>query len=130
HRNRVTVRRRDEIGDSEALTDAEREVVDAVIEAYRKIMPFELAKLTHAEAPWADAWETPGDKRITQEAMRTYYAQDSVKPRTQRTTPQIPHVPHARVTYVTDNEFKDIANSLDEPDDVHGLLAAVSRGRK
>lgn len=128
YRGTKTVTRRQAVGDPDALTESEREVVDAVIEAYRRIKPFEMADLTHEEAPWVDAWNAPGgDRVISHEAMRRYYAVESTKPNHQRTTPKIPRVPDARVTYVADDEFLSIADSLDEPDDAQGLLAALSR---
>ena len=128
YRYKRTITRRTVVGNPDALTETEQEVVDAVVEVYRKIDPFDLADLTHQEDPWVDAWS--GDKRITHSAMRDYYARDAVRPPAERTTPQIPHIPDARVTYLRDDEFSDILTSLDEPDDVSGILAAVTRKRK
>src|SRR5690349_16465254 len=42
HQYQKTVSWRNQIGDPSRLTDSEREVVDAVLEAYRKNLPFEL----------------------------------------------------------------------------------------
>lgn len=125
-----TINRRNAVGDPDALTELEREVVDAVVEAYRRIPPFELSELTHDEAPWADAWATRSDHRISHEAMRNYYALECVKSRQSRTTPKVPHIADARITYVTVDEFQKIADTLDQPDDASGLLAAVTRSRK
>ncbi|AWG62996.1 Panacea domain-containing protein [Mycobacteroides abscessus] len=130
YEGQVTISHRNAVGDPDALTDSEREVVDAVIEAYRRILPFELSALTHIEAPWVDAWARRFDRGISHEAMRSYYASEVVKPKSLRTTPQVPHVPRARVTYIDANEFDEIEDALERPDEPSGLLAAVTRRRK
>ncbi|MHA0285179.1 Panacea domain-containing protein [Mycobacterium sp. C3-094] len=131
YRGTITITRRQAVGNPDALTETEREVVDAVIEAYRRIQPFEMSALTHVEDPWVDAWNASGgDRVISHEAMRRYYAAEMVKSKNERTTPVLPRVIDARVTYVEDDEFREIAESLDEPDDAQGLLSALSRNWK
>lgn len=128
YRGRATITRRQAVGNPDALTGSEQAVVDAVIEAYRRIKPFEMSELTHVEDPWVDAWKAPGgDRVISHEAMRRYYAAEMVKPQEERTTPTLPRVPDARVTYVADDEFLEIVDSLNEPDDAEGFLSALSR---
>lgn len=43
------------VGNAEALTPAQRETVDRVIEAYGKLSSQELSDLTHREEPWKEA---------------------------------------------------------------------------
>lgn len=129
HRWKATVKWSDDVGDPNALTDAEREVVDAVLHAYRENQPFELADLTHREDPWQDAWNNPGDKRISNDAMRRYYSKDSVKSAAERTTTKIPRVPQARVSYVSEDEFASLSDPLADPDEATGFLAALKRVR-
>lgn len=129
HRSKITVKWSDHLGEPDALTDAEREVVDAVLHAYRENQPFDLADLTHREDPWQDAWNDPHDKRISNEAMQRYYSKDSVKPASERTTTKIPRVPQARVSYVSEDEFASLSEPLDEAGDVRGFLAALKRIR-
>lgn len=129
HRSKITVKWSDHLGEPDALTDAEREVVDAVLHAYRENQPFDLADLTHREDPWQDAWNDPHDKRISNEAMQRYYSKDSVKPSSERTTTKIPRVPQARVSYVSEDEFASLSEPLDEAGDVRGFLAALKRIR-
>ena len=70
-------------GDSSALTDAERELIDGVCSALGGMTGAELSERTHVEAPWMQAREgltpsAPSDAVITQEAMRRYYRKHPV----------------------------------------------------
>lgn len=129
--NRV-VRKTDDIGgDADALTDTERQVVDAVYDAYKRLKTFEIADLSHEEQPWKDAYYAhDGNRLITHDAMREYYAAEVVRPQTERTTPQIPRVPDAKVTYLTADEMQQLQDTMDEPDPFGGLLAALQSKRK
>ncbi|MFQ7930000.1 MAG: Panacea domain-containing protein [Pauljensenia sp.] len=65
-------------GDSSALTDAERGLIDRVCSALGGMTGAELSERTHLESPWLHAREglapsAPSDAVITQEAMRSYY---------------------------------------------------------
>lgn len=79
HRTQYSVSSWDD-GDASALSRSQRETVDAVVKFYGKYKGFELAELTHLEAPWRDARAVaglaPGDRgnvEIPREAMRLYY---------------------------------------------------------
>ena len=70
-------------GDSSALTDAERELIDGVCSALGGMTGAELSERTHQESPWLDARagrapSDPSDAVITQEAMRRYYQEHPV----------------------------------------------------
>ena len=65
-------------GDSSALTDAERGLIDRVCSALGGMTGAELSERTHVEDPWLHAREglrpsAPSNAVITQEAMRSYY---------------------------------------------------------
>ena len=65
-------------GNPEALTQDERETVDAVLQYYGKHPSVVLSQLTHNERPWLDARRglSPGDRgsaEITHAAMAEYY---------------------------------------------------------
>jgi len=65
-------------GDSSALTDDERTLIDSVCAAMGDMTGAELSERTHRESPWLDARagrapSDPSDAVITQEAMRSYY---------------------------------------------------------
>ena len=65
-------------GDSSALTDTERDLIDRVCSALGGMTGAELSERTHVEDPWLHAREglapsAPSDAVITQEAMRSYY---------------------------------------------------------
>ena len=65
-------------GDSAALSDKQRESVDAVLKFYGPREAVWLSELTHREAPWRDARAglAPGarsSKEITPAAMAEYY---------------------------------------------------------
>ena len=62
------------------LTDDKRETIDAVLDAYGQMAPWELSELTHREPPWRDARKAAGLKdgergnaTITLESMANYY---------------------------------------------------------
>lgn len=70
-------------GDSSALTDAERALIDSVCSALGDMTGAELSERTHLESPWLDAREglapsDPSNAVITQEAMRSYYQEHPV----------------------------------------------------
>lgn len=70
-------------GDSSALTDAERKLIDGVCSTLGGLTGAELSERTHVEAPWLQAREglrasAPSDAVITQEAMRSYYQEHPV----------------------------------------------------
>jgi uncharacterized phage-associated protein len=65
-------------GDSNALSKAEKETVDAVLNFYGPKTGFYLSELTHRERPWREARNglapgEMGDQEITKAAMRNYY---------------------------------------------------------
>lgn len=70
-------------GDSSALTDAERDLIDGVCSALGGMTGAELSEQTHREDPWLHAREglrasAPSDAVITQEAMRRYYREHPI----------------------------------------------------
>ena len=70
-------------GDSSALTDAERDLIDGVCSALGGMTGAELSERTHQESPWLDARagrapSDPSDAVITPEAMRRYYQEHPV----------------------------------------------------
>ena len=70
-------------GDSSALTDAERGLIDRVCSALGGMTGAELSERTHREDPWMHAREglrasAPSDAVITQEAMRRYYQEHPI----------------------------------------------------
>ena len=70
-------------GDSSALTDAERGLIDSVCSALGSLTGAELSERTHLESPWLHAREglrpsAPSDAVITQEAIRSYYQEHPV----------------------------------------------------
>ena len=70
-------------GDSSALTDTERDVIDRVCSALGGMTGAELSERTHVEDPWLHAREglrpsAPSDAVITQEAMRSYYQEHPI----------------------------------------------------
>ncbi|UYB35517.1 DUF4065 domain-containing protein [Arthrobacter koreensis] len=67
-----------EWGNAGALTNAERETVDAVVDAYGKFSAHELSEMTHREDPWRKARAgLPDGARsgatISQASMHEYY---------------------------------------------------------
>jgi uncharacterized phage-associated protein len=67
------------IGDPSKLTDAEKETIDAVLEAYGDKSAQWLSDLTHMEEPWRVTRKRlpPGracDREITHECMHRYYS--------------------------------------------------------
>ena len=70
-------------GDSSALTDVERRLIDGVCSALGGMTGAELSEQTHREDPWMHAREglvpsAPSDAVITQEAMRRYYREHPI----------------------------------------------------
>lgn len=127
HRGHSTLSRRNfPAGDPSRLTAEERSVIDAVMAAYGRLGQWELSKLTHAEAPWSEAWNSR-DRRILVGSLRDYYAKELVKPARERTTPEIPRILDARVTYMESGELEALVETLDEADDLSHLLAEAQR---
>lgn len=65
-------------GNPDALTDRQRETVDAVLTFYGEKSPQWLSDLTHLERPWREARQgladgERGNVEITHEAMAEYY---------------------------------------------------------
>ena len=70
-------------GDSSALTDAERRLIDGVCSRLGGMTGAELSERTHLESPWLNAREglapsDPSNAVITQEAMHSYYLEHPV----------------------------------------------------
>ena len=70
-------------GDSSALTDVERALIDGVCSALGDMTGAELSERTHLESPWLNAREglspsDPSNAVITQETMQSYYLQHPV----------------------------------------------------
>ena len=59
-------------GDSEALSEEERALIDEVYEVYGQYSALKLRDLTHSEAPWQEA-ENKNDIEITIEALRSFF---------------------------------------------------------
>jgi len=65
-------------GNSNALTDSEKETVDSVIAFYGKRSSMELSQMTHQEEPWIKARKglaptERGNRVITHASMAEYY---------------------------------------------------------
>jgi len=65
-------------GSKDALSPAERETVDTVLQTYGDFTAAQLSELTHSEAPWRDARESlaPGErgsKEITHADLAEFY---------------------------------------------------------
>lgn len=79
HRGMITISQPPAgIGDASNITDDERESIDAVLDAYSELKPYELISQTRSEAPWLDARRGATESelcrnRITNEAMRKFY---------------------------------------------------------
>jgi uncharacterized phage-associated protein len=61
-------------GDPDALTDAQRETVDTVLEFYGDKSAQWLSDLTHMEDPWKKAWENRANSIISKEELSEYYS--------------------------------------------------------
>ncbi|WP_176357777.1 Panacea domain-containing protein [Mycobacterium persicum] len=64
--------------DENSLTTAEKETVDAVLEAYGDMDAHRLSNLTHSERPWIEAREgladgTRGEAEISQASMLEFF---------------------------------------------------------
>lgn len=107
------------------LSTLEAEVIDAVLGAYGSLSAWELVELTHRERPWVHAWDhCEYDDRIPLDDIKRFYAMVSAIPRELVDSP-VPSIPSASVWYLGSQEFSEIADNLDKPDDASGLLAAV-----
>jgi uncharacterized phage-associated protein len=67
-------------GNPAGLSDNQRESIDAVLESYGDLAPWQLTAMTHQELPWIEAREglasgARGKSVISQETMRDYYAE-------------------------------------------------------
>ena len=65
-------------GDPERLHDADRAVIDSVLDYYGDKTAFWLSELSHREDPWLQARagvpeNARSEREITQHAMKTYY---------------------------------------------------------
>jgi uncharacterized phage-associated protein len=66
-------------GNSNNLTDQEKETIDSVLETYGDKSSQWLSDLTHMESPWIDArkglsLDSPSQNEITQASMMEYYS--------------------------------------------------------
>lgn len=78
------LRFRKDPADPNALTVDERLVVDAILAEYGHLNGSQLSDLTHQQAPWADVWNTRGDRdwcddEITHDAMRRYFTSEAIR---------------------------------------------------
>lgn len=79
HKGRYQLAKGDISGNAAALSESQRETVDAVLTHYGQLTAQQLSDLTHAETPWIkartglDAMER-GSARITDADMAEYYA--------------------------------------------------------
>ncbi|MER7165223.1 type II toxin-antitoxin system antitoxin SocA domain-containing protein [Micromonospora sp. NPDC000207] len=80
HRGRFELGAGDIAGEPKALTPAERETVDAVLDFYGGMTAHHLSDLTHREDPWLQARESAGlspmdrgTAEITTAAMHEFY---------------------------------------------------------
>ena len=79
HRGQYRVRRIPG-GNPDRLEDEQRATIDAVLDAYGDMAPWQLSELTHREDPWKDARERArlkegdrGSAVISHESMAEYY---------------------------------------------------------
>lgn len=79
HRGMFYVDKKDiKKGNSNNLTDDEKDSIDVVLRDYGDMRPYELRELTHNESPWVDArGDLPAEANcstvITKEKMGDYY---------------------------------------------------------
>ncbi len=84
HRGKFLIRPGELVsGDSSALTDVERALIDGVCSALGDMTGAELSERTHLESPWLNARKglapsDPSNAVITQEAMHSYYLEHPV----------------------------------------------------
>lgn len=130
HRGRRWLSARDlDHGSSENLTDAERDLISAVCDAYEDLSTEEIVDLTHREDPWKNAWARRQlNDRIPQSSMREFYARVSAIPVEQRSRDQrVPVLKNARIAYVCRDDIVAMDTEDDEPS--VDLIAAVHRAR-
>lgn len=88
-------------GNAHAVPDDVREIIDAVYEYYHRLSDTELARQTHAEPPWINAWgdcpkDGRGDDPIDPGDMLRFFTSQSLtgngpkRPPLQRATRQAP----------------------------------------
>ena len=71
-------------GDPSHITDAQRKMLDAVMEAYQSMSGDQMGEMTHREAPWLDArGETPpgasSDGLIQDGAIKRFYTKQALR---------------------------------------------------
>lgn len=79
HRGKFTAELAMFPGDSGNLTDAEKETIDVVLEAYGHLSGQQLSDLAHSERPWREAREgiadgEPSTSTINEEVMQDFYS--------------------------------------------------------
>lgn len=122
HRGKTTVAPGDfASGDSEAVTPQVRELVSAVLAKYGDCTAYQLRARTHAEAPWKDAAQHGSD--ISDESMFEFY---SVKSATDTDSVVLPS--WAPIV-ISDEEYADMMDGVDVPDDASSLIENVRAAR-
>jgi uncharacterized phage-associated protein len=112
-------------GSKDALAHHETQLVDAVLGKYGDKSPGELSALTHTEEPWIKAWAMRHvEDIITPGAMQDFYSKQFVF------EPALaPELRDMAVTYVVHDDLEEVLESLDEPDDISGILRQLSKAR-
>lgn len=82
----------------ENLTDADRAVIDSVLEFYGTLTKEELIDKTHSEEPWLEAREgivdeAPSQKPLSQSTMKSFYALQEIRGEATPTRPQFDYQP-------------------------------------
>lgn len=57
-----------------ALTEDERELLDDVYRTYGQFSAWRLREMTHAEPPWANAWNPDEPNAIARNDLRNYFS--------------------------------------------------------
>ena len=78
HKGKYSIKAEDIDGDSNNLTDDQKDSIDIMLEHYGGFSPDELVELTHSEEPWIKARnglpdEAKSNAIITLESMKEYY---------------------------------------------------------
>lgn len=101
-------------------------VADAVLEFYGSMSRWQLIDLTHREAPWMAAWSERQHGRsdsISDASMQSFYTEQMVS------GARVPHLPALSTTYLQVDEFHDLLEDLDRPEETPGLHAAAAKAR-
>lgn len=116
-----------------ALSDDEREVIDAVVAAFDDVSSWGIVDVVHDEDPWLEAFackQSGKSDRISDRAIKDYYSRLSTLPVSARGKSRVPFIPCAKISYMSNENFDDMFSDPETPDDISGFLAALSSARQ